>query len=200
MDGPSLGTGAEEGSGHRQTCRLHHGRARVPATCVPPTSAWPRPGLCSVLGFNPLLSGPAERLGAERTLTGLKARPHGARLCCQTQGCCCTGTAMEGPGLRPTPGTGGTRSRVGAAVTARPTRVTGRRAGSWGPAAASPRVQGSQAGQQLRRRAGVPNMGAGKCAEPSATPDESQGKAWCGLGWKTVSDNCIFQADWMLPG
>ena len=89
---------------------------------------------------------------------------------------------------------------MGAAVTARPTRVTGRRAGSWGPAAASPRVQGSQAGQQLRRRAGVPNMGAGKCAEPSATPDEAQGKAWCGLGWKTVSDNCIFQADWMLPG
>ena len=33
------------------------------------TSTWPRPVLCNVLGFDPLLSGPAERLGAERTLT-----------------------------------------------------------------------------------------------------------------------------------
>lgn len=46
----------------------------------------------------------------------------------------------------------------------------------------------------------MPNMGAGRCAEPSAAPDEAQGKAWCGLGWKTVSDNCIFHADWTLPG
>lgn len=43
-------------------------------------------------------------------------------------------------------------------------------------------------------------MGAGKGAGSSAAPDEAQGKAWCGLGWKTVSDNWIFHADWMLPG
>ena len=57
-------------SGHRQTCGIHQGHFGVPATYGSPTSAWPRPVLRNMLGFDPLLSGPAERLGAERTLTG----------------------------------------------------------------------------------------------------------------------------------
>lgn len=118
---------------------------RGPCHVRPPTSAWPRPGLYSVLGFDPHLSGPAERLGAERTLTGLKTHPHGARLLPAT------GRLLHwhGHGTRAHPGNWGDEEQSGRSSHSL-TNPSDRqaRAVSRGPAAASPGVQGSQAGQQ----------------------------------------------------
>lgn len=148
-----------------------------------PTSTWPKPVLCNVLGFNPPLSGPAARLGAERTLTGLKTHQYSARLCCQPQGCCCTGTATEGVGLKPTLGTGAGR---GAECTlqsqADPIEWQAGVLCLLGSSSSLSRSPG-QSGWAGVRRAGVPNMGAGKSAGLECCPRRGtrQGLVWSGL-------------------
>ena len=142
-----------------------------------PTSTWPKPVLCNMLGFDPPLSGPAARLGAE-----LKTHQYSARLCCQPQGCCCTGTATEGVGLKPTPGTGAGRGAERTLQSqADPIEWQAGARCLLGSSSSLSRSPG-QSGWAGVRRAGVPNMGAGKSAGLECCPrhEARPGVVWAG--------------------